>query len=76
MLAKFTVGCGNYTKLKRLNQPRTEQINFNRRLNNAANKYQYSNPKQYKDLKATICSEPLPYTAYSLSTSLLPTKRP
>ena len=66
MLAKSTVDSGNYTKLERLNQPRTEQINFNRRLNEVAHKYQYSNPKLCKDLKATICSEPLPCTAYCL----------
>ena len=66
MLAKSTVDSGDYLKLKRLNQPRTEEINFNRRLNDVANKYQYSYPKLYKDLKATICSEPLPCTAYCL----------
>ena len=68
MLAKSTVDFENYIKLKRLNQPRTEQINFNRRLNEvAAHKYQYSNPKLCrKDLKATICSEPLPCTSYCL----------
>ena len=32
-------------------------------LNDVANKYQYSNPNLCKDLKATICSEPLPFTA-------------
>ena len=68
MLAKSTVDFENYIKLKRLNQPRTEQINFNRRLNEVAHKYQYSNPKLRKDLKATIRSEPLPCTSYCLPT--------
>ena len=40
-----------------------KQIYFDHRLNDVDNKYQYSNPKLCKDLKAAICSEPLPCTA-------------
>ena len=66
MLHRSTTETGNYKELNRLNLPRTEQINFNTRLNKVTNKYRYKNPKLYKDLKATICSEPLPCSAYCL----------
>ena len=66
MLHRSTTETGNYKVLNRLNLPRTEQINFNTRLNKVTNKYRHKNPKLYKDLKATICSEPLPCSAYCL----------
>ena len=66
MLLKSTTETGNYKELRKLNLPRTEQINFNRRLNNVANKYLYCDPRLYRDLRSTICSEPLPCSAYCL----------
>ena len=39
MANKSTIDTGNYKPLKRLNLPRTEQINFNKVLNKVANKY-------------------------------------
>jgi hypothetical protein len=66
MLHRSTTETGSCKELNRLNLPRTEQINFNTRLNKVTNKYRYKNPKLFKDLKTTICSEPLPCSAYCL----------
>jgi hypothetical protein len=66
MLLKSTTETGNYKELRKLNLPRTEQINFNRRLNNITKKYLYSDPRLYCELGSTICSEPLPCSAYCL----------
>ena len=66
MVQKSTVDTGNYQSLKKSNLPRTEQIKFNGKLNNIANKYKYSNPTLHKQLKSTVCSEPLPCSVYCL----------
>jgi hypothetical protein len=67
MVTKSTVDTGNYKPIKKLNLPRTEQINFNKSLNRIATKYETINhPKLYKDLNATICSEPKPSPVYCL----------
>jgi hypothetical protein len=66
MVDKSTIETGNYTVLKRQNLARTEQINFNGKLNNIANKYKIQDPKLYAALKANICSEPMPCPVYCL----------
>jgi hypothetical protein len=66
MVTKSTVDTGNYKPIKKLNLPRTEQINFNKSINRIATKYETNHPKLYKDLKATICSEPKPCPVYCL----------
>ncbi|CAB3980386.1 Hypothetical predicted protein, partial [Paramuricea clavata] len=66
MVSKSTIDTGNYKPLKRLNLPRTEQINFNKVLNKVANKYKSSDPKMYNNLRANICSEPMPCPVYCL----------
>lgn len=66
MLNKSTIETGNYQSLKKLNLPRTEQINFNGKLNKVANKYKTTDPKLYKALKVNICSEPMPCPVYCL----------
>ncbi|XP_028404094.1 uncharacterized protein LOC114526768 [Dendronephthya gigantea] len=66
MVSKFTIDTGNYKPLKRLNLPRTEQINFNKVLNKVANKYKSSGPKMYNNIRANIWSEPMPCPVYCL----------
>ena len=66
MIKKCTIDTGNYEERKKINQPRTEQINFNRQLNKIADKYKKKNPKLWRDLKSQTSSEPLPSPAYAL----------
>jgi hypothetical protein len=63
---KATIETGNYQSLSKVNHPRTEQINFNGKLNKVANKYKTTDPALYKALKANICSEPMPCPVYCL----------
>lgn len=63
MIKQATIETGNYEALKKLNQPRTEQINFNGKLNQIANKYNRNDPKLYTALKSHICSEHMPSPA-------------
>lgn len=66
MVRKSTIDTGNYQEIKKLNQPRTEQITFNGKLNKIAQKYEREYPQLCKNLKFNICSEPLPCPIYCL----------
>ena len=69
MVNKATVETGNYETLNKLNHPRTDQIDFNKKLkklNIVANKYKTKDPGLYKSLKSNICSEPTPCPVYCL----------
>ena len=47
MVKKATVETNNYEPLNKLNQPRTDQINFNGKLNKIANKNKTRDPGLY-----------------------------
>ena len=66
MINASTIGTGNYEEKKRLNLPRTEQIRFNKELNQIINKYKIRKPELYRNLKSLICSEPLPSPVHCL----------
>ena len=66
MVNKSTIESGNYHPVGKLNQPRTEQINFNKQLNKIIKKYEHENPTLYKNLRQNICSDPLPCPVYCL----------
>ena len=66
MVKKSTIESGNYHPVGKLNQPRTEQINFNKQLNKIIKKYEHENPTLYKNLRQNICSDPLPCPVYCL----------
>ena len=51
MIKQATIEIGNYEMLKKFNQPRTEQINFNGKLNQIANKYKRNDSKLYTALR-------------------------
>ena len=66
MVNKSTMESGNYQPVKKLNQPRTEQINFNKQLNIIIKKYEHEYPTLHKNLRQNICSDPLPCPVYCL----------
>ena len=66
MVSKSTLDTENYKPIKKLNLPRTEQINFNKALNDVIKKYKTNNPQLYNNLRTNICSEPMPCSVYCL----------
>ena len=66
IVRRSTINTGNYREIKELNQPRTEQIIFNGRLNKIAQKYERDHPQLSKNLKSNIYTEPLPCPVYCL----------
>ena len=66
MVSKSTLDTENYKAIKKLNLPRTEQINFNKALNNVIKKYKTDYPQLYNNLRTNVCSEPMPCPVYCL----------
>ena len=66
MVNKSTIESGNYHPVGKLNQTRTEQINFNKQLNKIIKKYEYEYPTLHKNLRQNIWSDPLPCPVYCL----------